>query len=767
MTRIVVSGMGIVSALGVGKAETLKALFSEKSAISPIRYLNTIHRDIPAGEVPLSDHEIKKLINYQSDKEISRSALLGRIALEEAIAEAGLTPADGHRTAFLSGNTVGGMEQSEGFFSDLLSDESKKGFIRLHVSGSCTDAIAEAYGGSFKLVTTISTACSSAANAIIVGANLIRNGKADIVVAGGTECLSKFHFNGFNSLMILDHDTCKPFDAARCGLNLGEGAAYLVLESESSAKRRQAPILCELSGYGNACDAFHQTATSNDGTGPFLAMRQALESSGLKPDDIDYVNAHGTGTPNNDESESIAMQRIFGDKMPLFSSTKSFTGHTTSAAGSIESVISILALQHQFVPANINFSQRMDNITAEPVKHTVTDVKLHHVLSNSFGFGGNDSSCIFSLYDENRHIRLQENKEKKKVFIRAASQISIQEPLSEKWLSEALPPTQRSMKPQEADYSSLFAPMAARRMGNLFKRAIATSEDALQKAHLEQVDAIVCGTGLGCIDLSLKFLLEMIDNDEQCLPPTAFMQSTPNTIAAQIAIRKSCHGYNCTYSHGGSSFEAALNDALMQLQQNQISSALVGGHEEMNDTYFQLLDNIGFWKKGDINEDILHRHADNGSFSAYGSMSMVLSNEKDDNSLCRISGSEILENPTSQELESTLQHLLQDNGLSLDDLSAVVMGLNGDNDNDEQYLDFARQHCPKLPIVWYKQLFGESFSASAFGVYTAANLLKNKKIPTHLLYHTKEEILEPKHLIVYHHFHGKEHSLILLSLCGC
>ena len=195
--------------------------------------------------------------------------------------------------------------------------------------------------------------------------------------------------------MILDHEQCRPFDATRAGLNLGEGAAYIVLETAASARKRGVTPIGELNGYGNACDAFHQTASSDDGEGAYLAMQKALDMSGLQPADIDYVNAHGTGTPNNDVSESQALKRVFGQHMPKVSSTKGMTGHTTSASGSVEAVICLLALQQGIVPANYGWKQPMENgIT--PVTACLQNVELKHVMCNSFGFGGNDSSLIIS-----------------------------------------------------------------------------------------------------------------------------------------------------------------------------------------------------------------------------------------------------------------------------------------------------------------------------------------------------------------------------------
>lgn len=389
--NIVVSGMGIITGIGYGKEATLNALRSKHSGIGEMKYLQTIHADYPVSEVKMSDEEMRNFLGIPVEKIITRTPLLGIMALKEAIKEAQLEEKRPRRIVFINGTTVGGMEKSEQYYPEFINTEA---YIAAHDCGTSCEAIAETFDG-FDMITTISTACSSAANAIILGANLIKTGRVDAAVVGGTECLSKFHLNGFSTLMILDKESCKPFDANRVGLNLGEGAAYLVLEKENDAKKRGVKPICKLSGYANTCDAYHQTASSPDGQGAYLAMRDALEDAKLKPEDIDYINAHGTGTQNNDVSEGTAIIRIFNDKIPPVSSTKSFTGHTTSAAGSVESVISILTLQHDFIPANLNFNTPMPELSFTPVTDTVSK-KLHHVLTNSFGFGGNDSACIFS-----------------------------------------------------------------------------------------------------------------------------------------------------------------------------------------------------------------------------------------------------------------------------------------------------------------------------------------------------------------------------------
>jgi len=390
---ILITGCGVVSAIGNNKVETLDALLNNRSGVGPLVYLKTEHKEFPVGEVKMSDDEMRKRLNISDNNITTRTALMGMIALDEALKEAKIIPEMIPNIGFISGTTVGGMDMSEQFYLDYVNNENHKEYIAVHDCGSCSEMTAEHFG-KFAFITTLSTACSSAANAIILGANMIRCGEADIVVVGGSECITKFHLNGFNSLMILDTQWCRPFDATRAGLNLGEGAAYLVLESEESAKKRGVKAQAILSGYGNACDAFHQTASSPDGEGAFKAMKETLQLADIQPDKIDYINTHGTGTPNNDASESTAVKRLFGENVPPMSSTKQFTGHTTSASGSIEAVFCILALQNGFVPVNLNWSQPMEDGIV-PVHQSVKK-ELKHVLCNAFGFGGNDSSLLIS-----------------------------------------------------------------------------------------------------------------------------------------------------------------------------------------------------------------------------------------------------------------------------------------------------------------------------------------------------------------------------------
>lgn len=403
---IFVAGLGAISAIGNDVAECLSALENGQAGIGDISYLETVHQyKIPVAEVKLSNEELASRAGVSP--KISRTALLSLTAAKAALESAGLDNTSLNnaglpggqpiRTGFISANTVGGMDKTEKFFVDFLADPAK-GKLRdtiQHECGSVTEWVADQLHIK-DYITTISTACSSSANAIFFGARLIRHGMLDVVVAGGTDALTKFTLNGFNTLMILDQQFCKPFDEHRKGLNLGEGAGYIVLVSARVAASLKDKLICRLSGYCNANDAYHQTASSPDGTGSYLAMKGALERSGLKPEDIGYINLHGTGTQNNDIAEGTAIQRLFDPYYPAMSSTKSFTGHTLGACGGLEAVFSALSVRQGLIYPNLRFETQMKELPFIPATSFSKGQPIQHVLSNSFGFGGNCSSLVFS-----------------------------------------------------------------------------------------------------------------------------------------------------------------------------------------------------------------------------------------------------------------------------------------------------------------------------------------------------------------------------------
>ena len=548
-----------------------------------MRYLDSIHKGkLPVGEVKLSNEEMKRMLGLDENAIVSRTVLMGAIAIRQALNLNDQTtkrPNDsirGKRIVVISGTTVGGMDITERYFQQMQEGDALLPLIEKHAPGSSTREMACLAGLKDAEVCTVSTACSSAVNAIILGSEMLRNDEADIVIAGGTEALSRFHLNGFGSLMLLDGECCRPFDKTRAGLNLGEGAAFVVLQKNSSSGEAGRGLY--IRGYANRCDAFHQTASSENGEGAYLAMSEALQMAGLKPQDIQYINAHGTGTPNNDSSESAAIRRVFGEHIPPVSSTKGFTGHATSASGAIETVICILALQHNFLPVNLGWKEQ-DEACITPFKNSkfkISDAeqefKISNILCNSFGFGGNDSALVISQAPP-----APDRREEPSDF---AQNMPVEvEVLADERISDV---------EQLSDYREFISPGEARRMTRLMKAAIITSLKALRHAGIESPDAIITATAYGMLETSEKFLIDMLENGEETLSPTLFMQSTHNTLSSAIAIRTQCHGYNITYSQGKDSLDWALRDARRLIASGKAKTVLVGCHDEATPTFQSL-----------------------------------------------------------------------------------------------------------------------------------------------------------------------------------
>lgn len=385
--------MGIITAIGDNVETNRQSLIQSRCGISAISLFPTKYAgSLPAGEIKMETKKLSDTLNAH-ERGVTRTELLALHAFREAVDDAALSAAtiSSAGTALIGATTVGGMCLTDELYHDANKSDDGSEYLSSYDCGSSTLYLQSKYkiGG---IINTINTACSSSANAIMYGARLIKTGWAKKVIAGGTDSLAKFTINGFNSLHILSKQPCRPFDRDRQGLNLGEGAAFIVMEKEEDCKGKK--IYAEVTGYGNSNDAFHPSSISDDGEGPFLSMQRALHEARLLPSDINFINAHGTATENNDETESRAMMRLF-NQPPLFASTKGNTGHTLGAAGAVEAIYSILNLHHQEIYAAIHFSLPIESTDLTPVQQ-YRQLPLQHIMSNSFGFGGNCTSLIFS-----------------------------------------------------------------------------------------------------------------------------------------------------------------------------------------------------------------------------------------------------------------------------------------------------------------------------------------------------------------------------------
>jgi 3-oxoacyl-(acyl-carrier-protein) synthase len=393
LARVIITGIGVISALGQSASENHTGLKNGLCGIGLSDYLHSKYAEIfPTGEIKISTAALKSKLNIV-DTSVTRTTALAAHAFNEALQDAGLTQEEltSSKTALIGATTVGGMCLADQLNVDPIENAINSPFL---ASYDCSSVFLylQKHNKMNGLVNTINTACSSSANAIMYGARLIKLGMASKAIVGGADSLSKFTINGFNALHILSPEICRPFDSNRMGLNLGEGAAFLVLEKEENTKNKR--VYAEVKAYCNTSDAFHSSSLSEDGEGPYAAMIGALDTGKLQANEIDLINAHGTATENNDEVESRAMRRIFG-KPPLFTSTKSNTGHTLGASGAIEAVYSIFSIINQEVYPSLHFTEIDKNIGFSPAT-MYCKWPIKHVMSNSFGFGGNCTSLIFS-----------------------------------------------------------------------------------------------------------------------------------------------------------------------------------------------------------------------------------------------------------------------------------------------------------------------------------------------------------------------------------
>ena len=394
MSRIFVTGMGVISAIGNSVADNRLALaegicgIRNELDLFPSKYSAIL----PFGQIKISTASL--LNNFKIDEPgVTRTTLLALHAFNEAIQDGQLSSSEisSFDTALVGASTVGGMCLTDELYADANKNTNGSPYTSSYDCASVTMYLQRRYKMN-GIINTINTACSSSANAIMYGAMLIKNGFAKRAIVGGVDSLAKYTINGFHALHILSPEKCTPFDKDRKGLNLGEGAAFLVLEKEEDIADKK--VYAELTGYCNANDAYHPSSLSHQGDGPFLSMKGALQNAGLSAGQIDFINAHGTGTENNDAVESKALVRLFKNP-PGFASSKGNVGHTLGAAGAVEAVYSILSLMHQEVYPNLNFKNPITSTGLMPVQ-SYKKIALQHIMSNSFGFGGNCSSLIFS-----------------------------------------------------------------------------------------------------------------------------------------------------------------------------------------------------------------------------------------------------------------------------------------------------------------------------------------------------------------------------------
>jgi 3-oxoacyl-[acyl-carrier-protein] synthase II len=703
----VITGLGIMAATGCGVDEVWDAIRAVKGGLKPLTlFQSPRYGQIPAGEIR------QDLLALGAPSHGSRSDQLGWLAAREAIAAAKINFSDcADRAGIVLGCSVGGSFDSERFLTTLIKHGKMRARpTRFHECASVVELIAEEFGllGPGMAVTT---ACSSSALAIATAAEMIMAGEADVMLAGGADSLSRMTWGGFHSLLLVDSEGCRPFDAKRAGTSLGEGAAILILESEEFAKRRGAKILARLSGWGASCDAHHTTAPHPEGEGAVAAMQSALKRAGLESSAINYINAHGTGTRDNDLVESKALKAVFGDRVPPFSSTKHFFGHALAASGAIEAVVCVEALRHQEIPSNPGFLEPDPAIGLEPVT-TFQRASLTHVMSNSFGFGGNNAVLIFSKPET---IPLTRTPESRPMAITGLGVIG-PGAIAEREIEKPLPPGKVLVHGCGAlADTALLTPNQRRRFGRLVQMALI----AARRSHTpdpSQRLAVAVGTGLGCLEDAGVFLENLISKDEREPMPARFPNSVHNAPAAQIAIDQNACAMNSAPTMGEISFESALWQGMRQLEIGEADCALVGAVDELNKYPLAIGSRWGLWDEKTIP----------------GEGAMIASLTRTENSalpLARVTAVRLgrYRKPFDAEREADWIAAAVD----LKNVEIILSGALGWPALDENYpavvVTLSKRAGRTLEHQTYKQLCGEFHSASAFGFSVAVEIARDKK----------------------------------------
>ena len=686
--RVYIAGAGIISPLGEGLIATEEALRDNRSAIRPLELFTLLHGEpLPVGQV--------RGVGGQSA--LPRTHRLAYIAAMQAMASCQEPP-----DAVILGTTTGGILTTEQLLRDNVGD---KELYRYHGLNSVAEYIAKEIGCNGPAL-AVSTACSSGAVAIAMALEMLRSGKAKTVLAGGVDSLCRLTYFGFHSLQLVDREGCRPLDADRHGMAVAEGAAMLLLTTE----RPDIP-LAELLGAGLSCDAYHPAAPHPEGQGALKAMRAALADAGLVPADINYINLHGTGTPENDLAESKAIKAFFATP-PSLSSIKGATGHSLAASGAIEAVVSVIAVSKNFLPANTGWHKPDPALGLLPLTQP-TSQRTTAVLSNSFGFGGNNGCLVITKADgltsppppAPRRFSGGLAIHGCSCLTGAGNTVATMS-----LLAQGLPVAGM------VDLGSLSGNLPShlvRRLKRLPRMTLSLASAAHADSGREgKPSAVFMGTGWGALSETYDFLTRLADSQEQFPSPTDFVGSVHNGPAGQTAIMFGATGANITASGGDYSFEQALLAADLLMEGEE--SCLVLGVDEGHQVLSPLLD----------------PSIAPGTSLTDGGGALCLSRTSE-GAHCLVRVPFYQSSATEGVIDSLIEALGGVRGLQ-NRYALVLAGIPAAvrEEGEVQLARFREQSGCKAPVIRYRELTGEFASASAVAAVMAVSFLTAEQLPT-------------------------------------
>jgi 3-oxoacyl-[acyl-carrier-protein] synthase II len=573
--RIAVTGLGLVSALGFGREQSFARLCAGERGIGPVSLFDTrglksqIAAEVKGLDVPAI---------APRGEDWSRSDTLAFLAAREALSQA--RHVQGAPLALALGGTTGGMYETERALEKLapdgISPQDARRLLDFPLAVS-VERVSRALG-SVTQSATVCSACSSGAVAIALAASWLLSGRAERVVAGGVDGLCQLTFTGFNALGAVDPSPCRPFDVSRAGLTLGEGAGCLLLELESSALARGLPIIAFLSGWAVASEAHHITHPEPSGARAAQVLLDAIRVAGLEPRQIDYVNAHGTGTLQNDAMEARALERVFEADLGRvwLSSSKGQLGHTLGAAGAIEAAITALSLNLGVVPPTAGLEQP-EVTTLRHVRAANQPAQLRAALSSSFGFGG--ACAVLAFEAPNAEPRQLEQPKRSAIVISGAASFGLRGLLggleSASYLADTTPPSEPVPEPLR-----LLDPERSRRFGRTSALVVAGAERALRDAELDPAGVgFVVGSAFGDVERSVRFLQKLLAQGPKFASPAEFPQLIASTGSGNASLYLGLTGPCLSVSEFATSGESALSVAVSLLELGLASAVLAGSAE--------------------------------------------------------------------------------------------------------------------------------------------------------------------------------------------
>lgn len=715
--RVVVTGLGLVCALGENTEKCKNAAFEGLSGIREVKSVNTEGcYAVLGGEVDISSKDL-------SNENYDRSSLLCIKAAGEALADSGfkITDKNSDRIGVIVGNCVGGAASIDKYFTDEEKNGSGDTADILKMPASAIANNVARHFGMNGTTANIVNACAAGTISIAYAADLIRAGKADAFAAGGSDSFSSLAFAGFHALHALDAQACSPFNRSS-GITLGEGAGVLIIESYEHAKARGAKIYCEVLGSGVSSDAHHITAPRPDGEGQMLAINRAIANSGLTAADIDYINAHGTGTAKNDEAEFLSLHTIFdgkNDKLSI-SSTKSMTGHCLGAAGSIEAVLTVKSVCENIVPPTVGYTE--ENLqtlkgkagTFDFVPNAKREKNVNYAMSNSFAFGGNNASIIFSK----KPHEIPDRTNSDRIFITGIGE------LTGKPRAEITPDDYKKYGIKMAFYRKLDRFSQLQLISGM--RALSDADITVTPENETNI-GIIIGTADGPLTEIVGFQKNIIKNGTASGSAFSFPNTVYNAAGGYFSIFAGIKGYNVTDANGIQAGIQSLCCAADVIRNGDESIMIAAGTDEFTDTTeylygkLDLTDKITFGE-GSVSLVLENEHSANErGAKKYAELAGWASAHKAIEFGLDLSGSE-------SALETAVQEACRAAGITPDKIGAVCGFSNGYEPLDALERKLCAEICTNAELLNVKEQTGEARAASAAeqAAY-AAKLLYERK----------------------------------------